>query len=246
MHIEKETYNESIIKLRHDLRLSKTYKNKDIDLNKSNQNYSLHTWEPFEKYEKRINEIYIYGKNGKNKDKINYMCSLIVQYPVDCEISEREFFEKMAEILMKRFGIENTISIQIHNDENEKKGRSHMHFKWVPCVKMEKEKNGYTEKLCAKDVVNRDMLLTLHQDIEEDFLKYYNLKISLRSKEPRKYINDIYEFKEAQEKNEKLKIENEKLKNKYNYLVDLYNKALTKLTSIKEFLNYQKSKERTR
>ena len=78
------------------------------------------------------------------------------------------------------------------------------------------------------------MLRTFHKDIEDDFLKYYGIKLSLRSKEPRKYINSIYEFKEMQAKNEELK-------EKYNHLVDLYNSALTKVINIKDYLNYQKN-----
>jgi hypothetical protein len=235
MHLEKETYNEALVKLRHDLRQSESYKNEDIDLSKSNQNYSFNSWNPFQKFQDRINELYIYGKNGKNKNNINYMCSIVVQYPRDCPISSDHFFKLLNEIFVKRFGIENTISSVVHLDEKTQ----HMHFKWVCATKMDKPKKGYTEKLCAKEVVNREMLRTFHKDIEDDFLKYYGIKLSLRSKEPRKYINDIYEFKEMQTKNEELK-------EKYNHLVDLYNSALTKVVSIKDYLNYQKTKERNR
>lgn len=241
MHIEKETYNEAIKKIEHDLRQHKNYKNKDIDLNKSNRNYHYGNWKPIEKFKKRINEIYIYGKDGKNKDKINYLCSIVVQYPDNCPVDEKTFFTCIVNIFSRRFGIENVISACVHVDEVGARGvgKHHLHFKFLPVIKMEKEKNGYTEKLCAKDVVNREMLKTFHEDIEKAFLNDYGIKLSLRSQEQREYINDIYEFKEAQEKNRELK-------EKYNYLVDLYNNALKKVISIKDYLNYQKTKERTR
>lgn len=246
MHIEKETYNEALVKLRHDLRQPKTYKNKDIDLSRSNQNYSFNTWNPFEKFKSRIDQVYIYGKDGKNKDKINYMCSIVVQYPDNCPISEEEFFTDIVSIFNMRFGIENVISAVVHKDEwvkdnknNKDRSRAHLHYKVMPCVKLSDPKKGYTEKLCAKDVVNREMLKTFHQDIEADFLEKYGIKLSLRSQEPRKYLNNIYEYKE-------LKARNDALKEKYNQLVDLYNNALNKVISLNDYINYQKSKERTR
>lgn len=249
MHIEKETYKEAIIKLKHDLRQSSNYKNKDIDLSKTKFNYHYGDWNVFEKFQKRLDEIYIYGRNGKNKDSINYLISVVVQYPDDCPIDEQTFFTYFVNIMCRRYGKENLISAVVHKDEGgkENKGKAHLHYKFIPVIKLdEPNKKGYTEKLCAKEVINREMLQSFHQDIENDFFKYYNVKLSLRSKEHRKYVNDIYEFKELQKENEELQGKNEELKNKYNYLVSIYNKLLKKIENIKEYIRFEKLKERTK
>ncbi len=236
MHIEKENFNESIIKLRHDLRESKTYKNEDIDPAKKNLNYHFGNWDVYEKYKKRIDEVYIYGKNGKSKDKINYLCSVCVQYPDNCPIGEKEFFTDMANILIRRFGVENTICVQVHKDE---KGKAHMHFKFMPIVKLDKpRKDGKTEKLCCADVITREMLQTFHQDIEKDFFQYYGINLSLRSQEHRKYINDIYEFKDIQNELEVLHKNCADEKQAYNKLVAEYSELLGRYNELAYNFNY--------
>ncbi len=242
MHIEKETYHEAIIKLKHDLRQSENYKNKDIDKTKSNLNYDFNDVDPFQKFKERINQVYIYGKNGKNKDNINYLCSVVVQYPDNCPLSEEDFFIDMNEILTQKFGEENVISSVVHKDESEK-GKSHMHFKFMPIIKMNKPKNGYTEKLCAKEVVNRSMLLTFHQDIEKDFKDILKIDLSLRrsEKEKRPYVNDIYEFKDIQEDYEIA--QNELKQTRQDLQTEKQNLAQTKKELVEAFTAYKQLEE---
>ncbi|MBQ5559019.1 MAG: plasmid recombination protein [Lachnospiraceae bacterium] len=243
MHIEKEKLQEARIKIKHDMRQSKTYKNEDIDTSKSHLNYhfSIDKRTPQQRFDDRINEIYIYGKNGKYKNDINYLCSVVVQYPDNCPIDERTFFTCAVNILADKFGKENFVSAYVHNDEP---GKSHLHFKFVPTVKLDKPKHGFTEKLCAKEVVNREMLKTFHQDIENQFFERYGHKISLRSAEHRQYVNDIYEFKSAQKTLENLdkkidakQVSYDELTESYKTLENQYKNAVKAYNSLADEFN---------
>lgn len=195
MHIKKYNYHAAIKTIYHDLRKHETYRNEDIDPSKTKDNLILHDIDPLEKMKKRIDEIYIYGKNGKHKNDINYICSVCVQYPEGCNLDEDEFFNAMDCVLSKRFGSKNRISSVVHKDE---KGKVHLHYKFMPVI-YNKQKN--REELCAKKVVNRSMLLTFHKDVEND-LKSLGYDIKLH--DPDKHIGktnikDIEEYKKLQD-----------------------------------------------
>lgn len=244
MHIEKEKFQEAIVKIGHDERSHWTYKNKDIDESKSVFNFNF-VEKPVEIFKKRLDEIYIHGRNGKNKDNINCLCSVCVQRPDNCPIDDIDFFNSMFNVLADEFGIENVVSAAVHFDEP---GKPHMHFKFVPVVSLEKPKNfkekTYTEKLCAKDVINRDYLRKFHAKIEEKLEQECGTKISLRSAETRQYINDIYEFKkfkdeydEIVKKKKAVEIEIadlEQVQKDYNDLIDNYNKLVDNFNAMAE------------
>lgn len=192
MHIMKLTKTESIKIIGHDFRQHKEYRNKDIDKSKSKDNLVLQKLNSFKDVQKYLddNNIFIYGKDGKNKDKINYMCSVVVQYPKNCPIDEDEFFKMMHAILKGYFG--NCQGSIVHKDES---GRNHLHFLFCPIVK---DKKHDRNKLCAKEVVNREMLLSFHKDIENEFKEIYDKDISLTNEEcvkGFKNIDDIEEYK---------------------------------------------------
>ncbi|MBP3630972.1 MAG: plasmid recombination protein [Clostridia bacterium] len=195
MHIEKYNLSVGKIEIGHDLRTHKEYKNKDIDFTLSHSNYHFNEVAPMQRLEERINEIYIYGKNGKHKDDINYLVSVCVQYPENCSVDEETFFILMDKVFTNRFGKDNKICSCVHLDE---KGKSHLHYKFMPVVYNGK-KNRY--ELCAKKVVNRQMLMSFHKDIENDLLALgYNIKLH----DPENHvkgqnIDDIEEYKKYKE-----------------------------------------------
>lgn len=240
MHIKKLNLQATMEILRHDFRQNKNYSNKDIDLSKSVNN-TIFCNNDIEYLKNRTNEIYIFGKNGKYKNDINYTCSVVVQYPKNCEISENDFFKCMNYLLNKKFGKNNCIcSVVHHNDENEK-GRPHLHYVFMPVVKMKTPKKGYTEKLCAKEVVNREMLLKFHSEMEQGLKELTGKDIKLTTNESRDYIKDMDEYKQTKEKlskaNQQIKELNEKCQNgkkAYNELVKKYNNEQEKYKKLQD------------
>ena len=211
MHIKKLTKSECVKIIDHDYRRHLHYRNEDVDLSKTDKNVIFKECK-YADIDKYINDnnIYIYGKNGKNADKINYLCSVIVHYPKDCEIDENQFFKTMNDVLTKRFG--NCIGSIVHYDEE----RPHLHFLFMPTVKCKNKNNEDIVKLCAKDVVNREMLKSFHSDIENDFKKLgYNVKLQNEEAERGiKNIDDIEEYKKYKDLIKSLETEKESLQNK--------------------------------
>lgn len=190
MHIEKEKHTEAVQKIGHDMRIHKEYKNEDIDPTRTHLNYHFNEVNPLKKFETRKKEIFIYGKNGKHKDEINYLCSLCCHYPHKCQVSEDIFFMALDEVLTDMFGAKNKISSYVHMDEK----RSHMHFKFMPIVYNEKTKR---EELCCKKVINREMLQKLHNEVEDRLFKKLGVKINLHNEESlnHNYIENIDDYK---------------------------------------------------
>lgn len=210
MHIKKLTKTECVKIINHDFRQDVTYRNENIDLSKSEKNviYKKCDYKDIDKYIDD-NNIYVYGKNGKHKDKINYLCSVVVHYPKNCAMPENQFFETMNKVLTKKFG--NCMGAVVHYDEDT----PHLHFLFMPVVY---DKKNNRKKLCAKEVVNREMLQSFHSDIENDLKKMgYDVKLQ-NGKEERgiPYIEDIEIYKKLKD-----------LENKYLQLDtdfnDLYN-----------------------
>ena len=149
----------------------------------------------YEHYKELKEQFYCY-----NRKDVNTMVSIVVTLPKEIKDPETEerFFRGVAEFLTKRYG--NTVSITVHKDEGKhfknsessmgqkintiserNEGRPHLHYTFIPTVKINhaalaKKKNpvkemfNYTEKICAKERINRQDLLTLHPEMN----KYLN------------------------------------------------------------------------
>lgn len=217
MHIEKLTHTGSMMTIRHDLRLHNEYRNKNIDVNRKGLNYDFNDGKnPFDLLKKRLDEVYVYGRNGKKADKIINLCSVCVTMPLDCPVSEKDFFRMIDEVLSDKFGIDNKISHIVHKDEGAPgvPGRVHSHYKFCPVIWNEKKQR---EELCCKKVMNRTMLQGFHADIERRICDKFGVKIQLHepSQEERtkNNIKDIEEYKIArdiirQSQEEVLELEN--------------------------------------
>lgn len=215
MHAKKFTRGESVHLLGHIKREHLYYTNENIDLSKSHLNviYQNRTVDSV------LNGVHIHGKNGKSADKINYTVSIAVHYPHKCPISEKEFFGYMNYILSTKFGKNNVVCSVVHYDEK----RSHMHFVFCPIV----EDRKHRRKLCCKEVVNREMLQTLHEDIEKELFDLCGKTVSLRNDEETRgipHVDDIEVYKKLKD-----------LENKYN---DLYLRFQKNMQVIQEQENY--------
>lgn len=209
MHIEKLTHTGAMMTLRHDLRLHNEYRNKNIDVNRKGLNYDFNDGKnPFDLLKNRLDEIFIYGRNGKKSSKIINLCSVCVTMPLDCPVSEKDFFKMIDEVLSDKFGIDNKISHIVHKDEGVTGVpgvpgvplRIHSHYKFTPCIyNLDKQR----EELCCKKVMNRTMLQGFHADIEKRIYDKFGVKIKLHEPNPeertKNHIKDIEEYKIARD-----------------------------------------------
>ena len=93
------------------------------------------------------------------------------------EHTQRAFFDWCKVFLDKKFGEQNCIYATVHNDEST----AHMHYGFVPTVTKQRkyrpaEKKGQTysqERVCAKEVVTKAMLNTLHDELQAHVAKMF-------------------------------------------------------------------------
>lgn len=110
--------------------------------------------------------VYVYA-GGRADTKV--MCDCVVTAPKDLDPERyRRFFSVVYNFLADRYGVDgrrNIISAYVHMDETT----PHMHFSFVPLVaaKPKQAAKGYKHRLCAKEVVSRRDLQTLHTDMQE-------------------------------------------------------------------------------
>lgn len=141
----------------------------------------------WEYYRQRKSELYCYRRAD-----VCTLAGCVVSLPEELvgypEKAER-FFSAVSQFLCERYGgtptedgrrYPNVISVSVHYDErqiNASNGvRGHMHFSWIPAVKIDKEalmrkKNHiklmefFDYKISAKEQLNKRDLETLHQDL---------------------------------------------------------------------------------
>lgn len=136
-------------------------KNKDIDLTKCKDNFSilgLSYEERCKKYDDRIKYLDKNGNTNKRKDRVTAQC---IEIPVPAGLPRdkyRDWFMRIAELLRAKYGEENFIDADVHYDEEHKYrdpetrelvvSRVHGHFMIIPevdgklnCKKMTLRKN---------------------------------------------------------------------------------------------------------
>ena len=125
------------------------HENRNIDNERTHLNYYLKKGNS-EDVRRRIDEV-----AHINRKSLVVMCEFMIALPPDVKKEdERTFFESIYSFMQKDFGEENIIDVVIHKDEIT----PHMHGYFVPVVK---DEQGH-ERLCAKELINRQYLRTLH------------------------------------------------------------------------------------
>lgn len=115
---------------------------------------------------KILKEVYVYA-GGRADTKV--MCDCVVTAPKDLPKERHgKFFSEIYHFLANRYGVDdrrNIISAYVHMDETT----PHLHFSFIPLVqaKAKQKEKGYEYRLCAKEVVNRQDLQTLHTDMQD-------------------------------------------------------------------------------
>ncbi len=144
-HIERKTENHS---------------NKDIDTERTHENYDLCEKEGdmTSRYKERFDEVHCL-----NRKDVKVMADWVVTLPEELKDtspeSQRKFFEETYDFLSERYGKENVLAGVVHNDETT----PHMHFAFMPVTYDEKKQR---EKVSAKEVLNRNELKSFHKDLD--------------------------------------------------------------------------------
>lgn len=113
-----------------------------------------------------LKDVYVYA-GGRTDTKV--MCDCVVTAPKELAPEQyRCFFSVVYNFLADRYGVDgrrNIISAYVHMDETT----PHIHFSFIPLAsaKPKQAAQGYKHRLCAKEVVSRRDLQTLHTDMQE-------------------------------------------------------------------------------
>lgn len=149
---------------RHNQRTNKTYKNPDVDLSKSDENYCpvqpIDGWS-YQRYKERLSQVYVY-----NRADVVRASEWVITLPQDCPTDrERDFFKAVANFCAKRYGgRDNVIGDWVHKDEA---GQPHLHHLFMPIVADTNPKHEQTEKLCKHAVLTKTDLKTFHPDLQK-------------------------------------------------------------------------------
>lgn len=166
----------------------RNYSNQQIDKEKSHLNYNLapDRGNEVDFINNRINEV----KHINRADVIK-MADWVVTLPKDYKGDEREFFQATYSALEERYGRENVVSAYVHNDETT----PHLHFAFVPVAHSHDKKGHEVEKLSAKEVLTREELQHIHEEIERDVSHQLGREVHLLTGRTRDGNRSIDELK---------------------------------------------------
>lgn len=176
------------------------YGNADIDPSKTPQNSTLFAG-GIEVLQKRVNAV-----SHTNRRDLVVCCGVVVTLPEELKQKSRflqdDFFKACHAFLSEKFGPENTVYSVVHHDETT----PHLHFGFVPVVEQErkyrsKAKAGQTytqERISARDCVNREVLSSLHDELQAHISRYFpDVRIVSEKAHRMKKSKSIAELKEA-------------------------------------------------
>ena len=153
------------------------YSNTDIDASKTANNYNLCKAErsgQVKYIKEKLDEI----PHAKRKDLV-CLCSVVLNAPKSLpQELHTEFFERAYEFLVNRYGSvagfsnpeDVVVSCYRHMDEST----DHIHFAFLPI----KENPNGSQRFCAKEVICRDDLKTLHQDLDK-YLREHGIRAEI-------------------------------------------------------------------
>lgn len=182
--------------LRHNARQIRHNSNRDIVPELSCRNYDLtparEVTDPYLYYRQRLSEVYCYARAD-----VKTAAGWVITCPQELTdyVQQRAFFEATARFLIKRYGEANVLQICVHYDEGKWApatdrwgnvicgddgtpitervcGQPHLHFVFMPIAPDNNEKHPQTEKICAKEVLDRTELQHFHSDLQEYLLAH--------------------------------------------------------------------------
>ncbi|MBO5565473.1 MAG: plasmid recombination protein [Lachnospiraceae bacterium] len=172
----------------HNQRSRTVLSNPDIDHNRSDKNIDIiervekRGMSDYSYYKKRLSEIYQYGKERKDLVKaLGFVSHVPKDLPPE---QQKKFFAYTYMFLCEKFGRENICQAVIHLEE----ATPHLHAVILPVTALDESKKfdqkqlekGYTEKLNAAGVINRQMLRDFHPEYRE-FLRNRGIDANVNS-----------------------------------------------------------------
>lgn len=156
------------------------HKNDVIDPTKTCGNYSLDGYKnPMEHFQERLGEVRV----NQRREDIKVAASWVITQPKDITPDEsRKFFEAAHNFLSERYGKKNVVWSRVHMDEST----PHLHFCFMP-ITPDKKHEG-EEKLCAKDVLNRDELLKFHGELSAEMSRAFGREIGIETGQTEKNL----------------------------------------------------------
>ena len=125
-------------------------------------NYSLveHTEKATDYLQKRLSEVKV-----QNRADVKVLGQWVWTLPKDLDPKyQKQFFEEIYNFNVEKFGAENICYATVHLDETT----PHLHLGIIPVVKIEGHRtDGFTEKVRAKDVFDRNYLQHAHSELEQ-------------------------------------------------------------------------------
>lgn len=148
-----------------------THSNEQIDNNRTHMNYSYKKGNA-EDVGKRVRQVFSVGRSDAT-----VMCEAVITLPKNVpEKDEKKFFQSVYNFFAEEFHEENIVNAVVHKDES----RPHMHLDFVPVIrgdfsyrneshhtstrleKWKAEHDGELERLCAKELLNREYFDNMH------------------------------------------------------------------------------------
>mgnify|MGYP003538273850 CR=1 FL=1 len=159
LHIEKYTRSAVGHILAHNEPTKARAQRENVDETLTHYNYNLVKGKGIDNLKKVLSFPNV--RYSKRKD-LNVMCSCVVSMPDNLPIErQREFFELTFQFLNNRYNSP-CVSAYVHLFD-EPSAKPHLHYDFVPLVRDEKN-NGF--KVCAKELITRKDLQTLHTDFK--------------------------------------------------------------------------------
>ena len=166
-----------------------THSNEQIDSERTALNYYFKKGTAKD-VSKRMDEIF-----AIKKDNTVVLGEMAVTLPKDVkESDEKKFFQSVYDFYCKDFGEENIVNAVVHKDESQ----PHIHISFIPVVKQEiilgstqgvvlnkwKKEHGYEEndeieRLCCKELVNREYLQQMHPRLYEHVAKDLGYEVEI-------------------------------------------------------------------
>ena len=144
----------------------------NIDIAKTQLNYNLakddQPLPQLDFLQQRLSQVKV-----QNRKDVNVMCDWVITAPKTLDEHEYEmFFLETYKFMSGRYGKENVISAYVHMDETQ----PHMHFSFIPITK-DKRKDRY--KVCAKEVITKRELQTIHKDMNSYITEVFGRDIGI-------------------------------------------------------------------
>lgn len=177
-NVEKYHHQEIPMLLGHIGRAFEHSSNPEIDISRRSENYSLApdrgNLTPYEYYQKRLGEVYIYDPARLHRD-LNTCFSWVITLPkeITSPTDETRFFETVSEFMLNRYGRANCCALEVHRDEST----PHMHAVFIAATKnnMQSHEHPQTDKLACKEIINRAELRSFHSALQQ-FLDTHQVK----------------------------------------------------------------------